>query len=145
MVKGFKVKEAVVKYRTRKAPVGTIRETKDVFEFFKKKVSGESKENVFGLFLGNRNEVLCFERLSIGNGNAAIIDVPCVLRTAILVGARAVILVHNHLSGSVEPSGDDVSATLKVRDALKAVQLELMDHVIISDSNFLSLKQRGVI
>ena len=141
----FKVKEAIVKYRTCRSPVIVIKESKDVFEFFKKKVKGESKENVFGLYLGNRNEVLCFERLSVGSGCQAIMDVPCILRTAILVGARAVILTHNHLSGSVEPSQDDVSATLKVRDALKSIQLELIDHVIISGRKFLSLKQRGVI
>ena len=141
----FRVKEAVIRYRTHEAPVILIKESKNVFEFFEKLVEGESKENVFGLYVGNRNEVLCFERLSVGGGETAIVDVPCILRTALLVGSKAVILVHNHLSGSVEPSSDDVSATLKVRDALKTIQLELIDHVIISGRKFLSLKERGVI
>jgi len=141
----IKVKEAVVKYRTRMNPVGVIKVPGDVHVFFKDMTKGESKENLFALYLGNAHEILCFERLSIGNGDTTIMDAKCMIRTAILVGAKAILLVHNHLSGGVNPSPEDAISTKKVQSALQMVDIELLDHVIVSESAFTSLKERGVI
>ena len=141
----FKIKEAIVKYKTTMVPVGKIKAPADVHAFFKTMVIGETKENLFALFLGTGNEILCFERLSVGCGDSTIMDAKCMIRTAILVGAKAILLVHNHLSGGLNPSSEDLLSTKKMRETLKMVDLELIDHVIITETGFTSLKERGVI
>jgi DNA repair protein RadC len=141
----FKIKEAIVKYKTTMAPVGKIKAPADVHAFFKTMVIGETKENLFALFLGTGNEILCFERLSVGCGDSTIMDAKCMIRTAILVGAKAILLVHNHLSGGLNPSPEDELSTKRMRERLRMVDLELLDHVIVTEDGFTSLKERGVL
>jgi len=59
--------------------------------------------------------------------------------------AAAVILVHNHPSGNPEPSGDDLRITTRLRDAGRVVGIEVLDHIIIGDGRFVSLRERGAL
>lgn len=141
----FKIKEAIVKYRTVMAPVGKIKGPEDVYAFFKERLIGETKEHLFAIYVGNAHEIVGYEELSIGGCNSVIMDVKCMIRTAILIGAKGLLLAHNHLSGSLTPSPEDEIGTKKVQAALQLVDLELLDHVIVTENGFTSLKERGVL
>jgi DNA repair protein RadC len=66
-----------------------------------------------------------------------------VLRTAIIINAPAIVLVHNHPSGIVNPSKADIAFTKVVIDAAKLLSIDVLDHIIIGESDFYSLKQHG--
>lgn len=140
----FKAKEAVVKYKTESAPLDHIGKPADVYQFFKNKLHGETRENFYCLYLDIKNRIICFERISTGTSNMALIDQKEIVRTALLVGAERVILVHNHPSGVPDPSREDLALTIQVKNACDVFSIELLDHVIIGDS-FVSVKERGYI
>ena len=100
-------------------------------------------EHFWQICLNRRlNAVGVFEA-SIGCDFQTIVDVPTIARNAILTGAGAVIIAHNHPSGSLEFSGEDVQITKQLREALKLFSINLADHVIIARGTFASLKQQG--
>jgi len=139
----FKVREAVVRYKKERDVIETIRNPEEVWKFFIKKVKGETKEVFYCLYLSQSNGALCFEQVSIGTSTAGLIDLKGVMRTALLVGAESLILVHNHPSGNCEPSQEDKEMTKKFIEACKILNLEVLDHVIVGDEAFTSMKGRG--
>jgi len=139
----FKVREAIVRYKKGNGVIETIRNPEQVWKFFVQKVKGETREVFYCLYLSQSNGALCFEQVSIGTSTAGLIDLKGVMRTALLVGAESIILVHNHPSGNCEPSQEDKEMTKKFIEACKILNLEVLDHVIVGDEAFTSMKGRG--
>ena len=75
--------------------------------------------------------------------SSADLDVRRLVENAILTGASAVILAHNHPSGVALPSDGDYTATMRVRAALNAIGIELADHIIVADGDFVSMADSG--
>ena len=90
---------------------------------------GESREVIYQLCLDRKGKLLACKRLLVEN--------------AILTGASAVILAHNHPSGVALPSDGDYTATMRVRAALNAIGIELADHIIVADGDFVSMADSG--
>ena len=95
------------------------------------------------LFLDNRYRVLAFEELFRGSIGGASVHPREVVRRCIAHNAAAVILAHNHPSGTPEPSQADRTITLRLRDALGLVDVRVLDHIIVGDGAPISLAERG--
>ena len=103
----------------------------------------ETNEVVYQLCLDRKGKLLACKRLSEGGVSGADLDVRRVVENAILTRASTVVLAHNHPSGVALPSGEDVAATERAREALDTIGVELADHIIAADDDFVSLRESG--
>ena len=102
------------------------------------------EREVFGvLFLDNRHRMVAFEILFYGTIDGAEVYPREVARAALRHNCAAIIVTHNHPSGSTEPSAADRAVTLRLRDALAMLEIRLLDHFIIGDGPAMSLAARG--
>lgn len=100
-------------------------------------------EHVVALYLNARNEVIHEEVLTIGLVDASLIHAREVFAPAIEYRASYIILAHNHPSGSLEPSHEDIQSTSKLREGAAILGLQILDHLIVSKEGWISLKQQG--
>jgi DNA repair protein RadC len=104
------------------------------------------KEEVFCcLFLDNQHRLLAFERLFQGTIDGAHVHPRVVVRKALQHNAAAVILAHNHPSGTTEPSRADKAITKKLKDALELIDVRTLDHIIVTVAGCRSLAEEGLI
>ncbi len=104
---------------------------------------GRSNEMVYLLCLDAKCKVLCCKPIGEGSINSANVSVRRIVEMALGVNATTVVLAHNHPSGLALPSDEDVHTTLKVATALQAIEVQLADHIIVADEDFVSLAQSG--
>ena len=104
---------------------------------------GRKVETVFLLCLDAKCKVLCCREIGEGSINAAGISVRRVVETALNAGATTVVLAHNHPSGLALPSTEDIQTTRRVAMALSAVEIQLADHIVVADGDYVSLVQSG--
>lgn len=123
----------------------SIRTPKDVYDLLEPELRHLTKEHFICLFLNTKNRVICKETVSIGSLNSAIVHPREVFRAAIKHCSASLICVHNHPSGDPTPSPEDVNLTKRLINAGEIVGIELLDHVIIGNSGFVSLKEQGSI
>ena len=97
------------------------------------------------LALDTKNKIIGIFVISTGSLNASIIHPRDIFQRAILSNAASVILVHNHPSGDPTPSSEDIELTNKLVQVGKMMDLPILDHVVIGDGKFVSLKERGII
>ena len=104
---------------------------------------GRSVETVFLLCLDAKCKVLCCREVGEGSVNSAGISVRKIVETALGVNATTVVLAHNHPSGLALPSAEDVQTTRRVAAALNAVEIQLADHIVVADGDYVSMVQSG--
>ena len=118
---------------------------RDVYEAVRGYYRGADREILSALYVDARNTPVCFHVVSVGSLNAARAVPADILKPAILSNAPALILVHNHPSGQLEPSGEDIAFTASIRAACELLGLRLLDHLVIGDEGFVSLEARGLL
>ncbi|CAM4050701.1 DNA repair protein RadC [Paenibacillus alkaliterrae] len=101
------------------------------------------KEHFVAVFLNTKNVVIGQETISIGTLNSALVHPREVFKAAIRRGAASIIACHNHPSGDPTPSPEDISLTRRIAEAGEIIGIELLDHVIIADNNYVSLRETG--
>lgn len=104
-----------------------------------------SKEHFRVIFLNTKNYVIQIKDISIGSLNSSIVHPREVFIEAIKVSSAAIILCHNHPSGDVTPSQEDINITKRLIEAGKIIGIEVLDHIIIGDINYLSFKGKNII
>ena len=104
---------------------------------------GRRVETVFLLCLDAKCKVLCCKEVGEGSVNSAGISVRRIVETALGANASTVILAHNHPSGIAIPSGEDVQTTRRIAMALQAVEIQLADHIVVADEDYVSMAQSG--
>ena len=109
------------------------------------RIPDETKEHLFVLHLNTKNQIMKAELVSVGTLNAALIHPREVFKSAIRESAHAIILVHNHPSGDVEPSNADKQVTALLKEASAIIQIDLLDHIIIARSEWFSFRERSFI
>ena len=119
-----------------------IKSPEDVIRAVAKKVKGKKKEHFLVLSLDTRNHVIDSQIISIGSLDASIVHPREVFKEAISACAASVIFVHNHPSGDPEPSEEDIKLTKRLIDVGEILGIEVLDHIIICDSNYLSMKAK---
>lgn len=100
-------------------------------------------ETVFLLCLDAKCKVICCKELGEGSINSAGVPIRRIVETALGVTATSVILAHNHPSGVAVPSAEDVQATYRLEAALNSVEIQLADHIVVADDDFVSMVQTG--
>ena len=116
----------------------TIRTARDVFEYAQD-MKSLSKEHLRGIYLNTHYKLIHDEVISIGTLDANIVHPRDVFRPALERAAAAVILVHNHPSGVVKPSGEDVRVTEQIIKAGMIIGIDVVDHVIVTRNSFMSI------
>ena len=119
-----------------------IKSPQNVYELFKD-LKLSAQEKFIALHLANDNSVLCFQIVSIGTLTHSLINPADILRSTLLTGASGIICIHNHPSGKLEPSTDDKSTTLSIKQACKIFDIRLLDHIIIGHNNYYSFTDNG--
>lgn len=99
------------------------------------------QEHLLFVGLDNRNNIKCIRVLGIGSSSGITVDSKEIVRTALLTAVEKVILVHNHPSNSLEPSKADKHFTNFTAKVLETFNIELLDHVIVTENNYSSLKK----
>lgn len=115
----------------------------EVFNLLKDELRDEKREHLIELLLNNRCQVESKITISIGALDSTAVNPREVLSYAIRRGAAGIILVHNHPSGDPEPSTEDLAATRRIQQAADIVGIRLLDHIIIGDNSFCSMKESG--
>ena len=105
--------------------------------------SGETHEVVYLLCLDRKGKLLSCKRMGEGGIASAGLDIRKLLETALLTSASAVILSHNHPSGVALPSADDFTATERAKTALESIGVQLADHIVVADGDFVSMADSG--
>ncbi len=114
-----------------------------LIDYCRETIANEISEITKVLFLDSKNKLIKDEIQNKGTVNHTAIYSREVVKRALDLGASAIILVHNHPSGDVTPSKNDVDITKKIFEACKAFDIILHDHIIISKSNYYSFKAMG--
>lgn len=103
------------------------------------------KEYFKVMFLNQNQEVLGYTQIAEGGITETSADVRLILQAALLTNATAIILAHNHPSGSLRPSQQDISLTEQVRKAAEIMRIRVLDHLILSDDNYYSFADEGLL
>ena len=122
-----------------------IRTPEDVVNILSADYDAAVVEMAQMLALDTKNKIIGSFVISTGSLNASIIHPRDIFQRAILSNAASVILVHNHPSGDPTPSSEDIELTNKLVQVGKMMDLPILDHVVIGDGKFVSLKERGII
>jgi len=123
---------------------GSAESPEYVYRLFKE-MENEVREKVVCLHLTDKYEILSFEVVSIGTQTYAIADPVEILRGAVLVRAKKIIVIHNHPSGSAEPSAADIKGAKQLKEKGAVLNIDLRDELIIGESGFVSLAERDLI
>lgn len=112
-------------------------------EYMLPRFFGRKVETVFLLCLDAKCKVLCCRMVAEGNVNSAGISVRKIVEQALSANASSVMLAHNHPGGVAVPSAEDIQTTRQLAAALKAVDVHLIDHIVVADDDYVSLAQSG--
>ena len=126
-------------------PKRKICSPKDVYAFMFPKMREQKKEKFVTLYLDTKNQILKEETVSIGSLNASIVHPREVFKGALELSSASIIVIHNHPSGDPSPSGEDIMVTEKLCDGGKLLGIDVLDHIIIGDGRYVSLKDEGFI
>lgn len=121
-----------------------IRSPQDVFNILSAEMTFLTQEHLRVLLLNTKNEVLAVREIYKGNVNSAVIRIAEVLRPAIRENCPSIIIAHNHPSGDPTPSPEDILVTRQIRTSAEMMDIELLDHVVIGNQRYVSLKERGL-
>lgn len=120
-----------------------MRDPSTAQRYFKQRLRSRPNEVFAAMFLNTRNRKVAYEELFTGTIDAAAVYPREVVRRALLHNAAAVIVSHNHPSGSAEPSAADRQITRHLQQALDLVGIRLLDHVVIGEGTPVSMAERG--
>jgi len=122
-----------------------IKCSRDVFDLISPFVSDLSHEEFWILFLNRSNRVINRMKLSQGGISGTVTDVRLVMKKAIENLASGIIVCHNHPSGNLSPSESDSRITQKIKEAGALMDIQLLDHLIISDKDYYSFADNGLL
>jgi len=122
----------------------SVKTPDEVVSLVRGRLRGKKKEHFLVLLLNTRGQLIKTSEVSVGSLDSSIVHPREVFKEAMSTSAASVILVHNHPSGDPEPSEDDVKLTERLVQAGEIVGIDVLDHIIVCDKNYLSLKSKGL-
>lgn len=122
-----------------------IKESTDIYNIFHPILCDIPQEEFWILLLNQAAKVIDKVRISQGGIDQTTVDIRSIMREAILMRATQIAVVHNHPSGSLKPSKEDINITTKIKKACELLNIRLIDHVIVTDSYFYSFHDHGLI
>ena len=139
------VKELVRRLSKEEETIDIIHGPEDVAHFAMPQLRNEMKEHFVVMSLNSKNHIIGWDVVSIGILTASPVHPREVFEMALRHHAASVILVHNHPSGDPSPSREDIATTKRLVDAGKIMGVPVLDHIIIGDGRFSSLKEKGLL
>ena len=106
---------------------------------------GKTCEEFYVLLLTAKSELIGVERITTGNVNSVGIDVPSFVQTVLQHNASIIVIAHNHPNGELQPSGEDIDATLAIVEAISVYGVRVADHLIIGPKQVFSFKYAGLL
>ncbi|MDD3157563.1 MAG: DNA repair protein RadC [Anaeromusa sp.] len=131
--------------RQASGDITSIRQPEDAANWYLHRLRYVQQEEFHVLLLSTKHQVLASCCVAVGTMDAALVDPRRVFQEALRHQAAALILAHNHPSGDPSPSKEDIALTLRLAEAGKLLELPVLDHVIIGDGRFVSLKEKGLL
>ncbi|MDG4716926.1 RadC family protein [Winogradskyella marincola] len=122
-----------------------ITSSRSVFDLMQPIIGELPHEEFWILYLNNSNKVIQKNQLSKGGITGTLVDVRLVLKSALEVGATALILCHNHPSGTLFPSQADKDVTLKLKTAAQSLDIKVLDHLIITEKTYFSFADEDIL
>ena len=123
----------------------TVKTPEDVSELVRNRLKNKKKEYFLTLLLDTKNNLIRIAEISVGSLDSSIVHPREVFKEAISASAAGVIFDHNHPSGDTQASEDDIQLTQRLIEAGEIIGIEVLDHVIVGYSSFLSMKREGLI
>jgi DNA repair protein RadC len=120
-----------------------IRSPEDGADYIMEEMRNLNQEHFVVIFLNTKNQIIHRQTIFIGSLNASIVHPREVFREAVKRSAASIIVAHNHPSGDPAPSQEDIHVTKRLAESGKMIGIELLDHLIIGDRKFVSLKEKG--
>lgn len=121
------------------------RSSKELAEFLKASLKDYEHEVFAVVFMNRANKINHFQVLSSGGISHTIVDPRIIFKRALEVKATSIVLCHNHPSGNLRPSRQDEALTAKLKDAGKLLDIQVVDHLIVSDEGYYSFADEGLI
>ena len=134
------VKESSILYDIRR-----IQAPQDAVELGKRFLEESDREQLLVCCLDAKNQPTAINVVSVGNLNKSLVHPREVFKPAILSNSASIILFHNHPSGDPTPSNEDKLITQRLRESGEILGIKLIDHIIIGDNSYTSLKEKGII
>ena len=122
----------------------SLKSTTEIVEYLQNKIGNKKKEHFVILCLDSRNNLI-YDEVSIGTLNASLVHPRELFSKAILNHANQIIVAHNHPSGDFNPSNEDSVTTKRLVNAGKLIGISIIDHIIVSNSNYYSFKENNLI
>lgn len=122
-----------------------IKSSNDIFVLLSPFLSDLQTEEFWAIFLNQNNRVLGKSQLSSGGINQSVVDVRILFKAAIDQFATALVIAHNHPSGNLKPSTEDVKITKQIAEAGKILNIQLLDHVIIAQNSYFSFADESML
>ena len=135
------IREIRISYLTTDQLPIPIKDAADVAFFVRSVLLDNSREHLVALYLDGAHKIASYSIVSIGTANLALISPREVFQRAVIVGAISLIVAHNHPSGNSEPSDADREITKRLSESGNILGIPLLDHVIVTDKTFYSLKE----
>jgi DNA repair protein RadC len=126
-------------------PKPVLKSPEDVAAAVRSQLKGKKKEHFLVICLDTRNRLINCKQVSIGSLDTSIVHPREVFKEAVSSSAASVIFVHNHPSGDPEPSKEDIELTERLIKAGEVIGIDVLDHVIVCDRSYLSLKARNLV
>jgi DNA repair protein RadC len=122
-----------------------ITQSRDAYDLLQPIMGELEHEEFWILFLNNSNKVMHKAQLSKGGITGTLVDVRLIMKQALELGAVALILAHNHPSGTLRPSNADKQITQKVKQAGEALDVKVLDHLIVTQRDYFSFADNGLL
>lgn len=122
-----------------------ISNSEDAYRVFKNQLSDLRAEEFWAVFVNQSNKIVHISKLAEGGISQSIVDVRILFKTALDYFATGIIIAHNHPSGSLKPSREDIHITQKIKEAGKFLNIQLLDHLIITQNSYFSFSDEGIL
>ena len=122
-----------------------IRSPEDAAKYMMNEMRFLTQEHFVCLYLNTKNQVMHKQNVFIGSLNASIVHPREVFKEAFRRSAASIICLHNHPSGDPSPSREDIEVTKRLVECGKIIGIEMLDHIIIGENKFVSLKEKGYV
>jgi len=132
------VKESSMLYKYR-----VIRSPEDGYELIKQFLGNVDREHFVVVCLDTKNQPTALNVCHIGSLNSSVVHPREIMKAAVLSNAAGIIVGHNHPSGDSEPSPEDINVTKRIAKAGEVMGISLLDHIVLGENTFVSLKEKG--
>lgn len=123
----------------------TISSSNSAYQVLKNHLSDLRTEEFWAIFLNQSNKILHVSQLTQGGISQSIVDVRILFKTALDNFSTGIIIAHNHPSGNLKPSREDIDITQKVKEAGNLLNIQLLDHLIITQNSYFSFSDDGLL